>query len=163
MKPGPLLAAALLALSLAGCATIPADPPEARSYDASADADTEVRAAFDRAAERGTLVLIAMGANWCHDSRALAGWLETPRFQALIAENFELVYVDVDRPQEERGRNMQIAWQRGVTEIEGTPVLLVARADGTLLNRDTAKSWRNAASRSGDAIYAELSAFAAQK
>lgn len=151
-----------LALVLSACATIPgeADHPEARAYDASADAHAAVDAALARAAERGTLALVVMGANWCHDSRALAGWLETPRFQALIEQHFERVYVNVGMPQTKDGHNLDIARRFGLDELPGTPNLLVVRADGTLLNADTATTWRNAASRSEDAIFEELSRFA---
>lgn len=156
----PLLGA--LALSLAACATVPPAPahPEARLYAPEADAASNVDTALARAASSGKRVLLVMGGNWCHDSRALAGWLETPRFTALTAERYEVVYVDVGVPQTGEGRNLDIAQRFGLDEFPGTPALLVLTAEGTLLNRDTAASWRNAASRSEDAIYAELAALA---
>ena len=46
--------------------------------------------------------------------------------------------------------------------ITGTPALLVLTADGKAVNLDTAASWRNAASRAEDAIFAELAALADQ-
>ena len=154
--------AASLALALAACATVPSPPahPEARLYAPEADAVSDVDAALARAAASGKRVLLVMGGNWCHDSRALAGWLETPRFAALTAERYEVVYVDVGVPQTGAGRNLDIARRFGLDEFPGTPALLVLTAEGELLNRDTAASWRNAASRSEDAIYAELAALA---
>ena len=154
--------AASLALALAACATVPPAPPhpEARPYLAEADAASDVDAALARATASGKRVLLVMGGNWCHDSRALAGWLEIPRFKALTAERYEVVYVDVGVPQTGEGRNLDIAQRFGLDEFPGTPALLVLTAEGTLLNRDTAASWRNAASRSEDAIYAELAALA---
>lgn len=135
-----------------------ADPvlPEARLYDASIDVFAAVDAALVRAAERGKLVMIVLGANWCHDSRALAGWLETERIKALVAEKYELVYVNVGMPQTGDGHNLGIAARFGVEGIEGTPTMLILDGDGSLLNPDTAKSWRDAASRSEDEIYEEL-------
>ncbi len=156
--------AALLALSLSACATTGAmaekvaDHPEARPYAASADASAEVDAALATALRRGTLVMIVLGANWCHDSRAFAGWMETERFKTLIGDWYEVVYVDAGEPQKDKGRNMDIAARFGVTDIEGTPTVLILNNEGTLLNGETAKSWRNAASRSEDAIYEELAA-----
>ena len=137
--------------------------PEARSYDPLIDADAAVEAAMARANERGTRVLLVMGANWCHDSRALAGWLETPRFAALVAEHFELVFVDAGVPQNDDAVNMHIARRFGIEELPGTPNLFVIEADGTLLNTDKVTTWRNAASRSEDEIFSELEGFAAQK
>jgi thiol-disulfide isomerase/thioredoxin len=155
------IAAALsaLALALAGCATTPDLPahPEARSYSASADATADVEAALARAAASGKRVLLVLGANWCHDSRALAGWLESPRFQALA---YEVVFVDVGIPQTGEGRNLDIAERFGLAELTGTPALLVLTPEGKAVNLDTAASWRNAASRSEDAIFAELTALA---
>lgn len=156
--------AAGLALALAGCATTTADPahPEARAYPAEADAGADVEAALARAAASGKRVLLVLGANWCHDSRALAGWLETPRFAALVAERYELVFVDVGMPQTGEGRNLEIAHRFGLGDVKNTPALLVLTPEGRAVNLDTARSWRDAASRSEDAIYAELAALAGE-
>jgi len=159
--------AAGLALVLAACASapapgIPAAPAhsEARSYAVKPDAMGDVDAALARAATNGKRVLVVMGANWCHDSRALAGWLETPRFAALLAERYETVFVNVGMPQTGDGHNLDVARRFGLAEFPGTPALLVLTTDGKAVNLDTAASWRNAASRSEDAIFAELTALA---
>ncbi len=151
-----------LALALAACATTPPAPayPEAKSYAVTPDAMGDVDAALARAGSNGKRVLLVMGANWCHDSRALAGWLETPRLSALVAERYELVFVNVGLPQTGDGHNLAIAERFGLAGFPGTPALLVLTADGQLVNADTAQSWRNAATRSEDAILAELTALA---
>lgn len=137
-----------------------AEHPEARPYDETADASADVDAAVERAAGREALVLVVMGANWCHDSRALAGLLGTPRFSALLDERYELVFVDAGRPQKDEGRNAAIARRFGIDSQENTPMLIVASAGGERLNSvEDAKSWRNAASRSEDEIYDYLAAF----
>jgi len=118
----------------------------------------DVDAALTRASANGTRVLLVMGANWCHDSRALAGWLETPRFAALVGERYELVFVNVGMPQTGDGHNLAVAQRFGLAEFPGTPAVLVLTADGQPVNADTAASWRNAAARSEDAVYAELAA-----
>lgn len=152
------------ALALCGCVTSEAPSaasphpanPEATSYAVTADPMGEVDAALAMASQDDTRVLLVMGANWCHDSRALAGWLGTPRFQALVAEHFELVFVNIGRPQTGDGHNLAIARRFGLEELPGTPNLLVITPEGMLVNADTATGWRNAASRSDEAIYAEL-------
>ncbi len=153
-----------VAFALAACTSVPdmaaSDHPEARSYDASRDAGADVDAALGRALDSGKHALIVMGANWCHDSRALAGWLETPRFADLIDAEYELVFVNVGMPQTEDGHNLDIAHRFGLETLPGTPTLLVLTPFGTLVNADSATGWRNAASRSEDEIYAELVALA---
>lgn len=148
-------ALAALLLVLAAPAAAAADYPEAERYDAAADARSHVDDALARAKASGRKVLLVMGANWCHDSRAVAGWLETPRLAALVAGQYELVYVDVGMPQVGNGRNLDIAERYGL-EIEGTPAVLILSPHGELLNRKQAKKWRNASSWSEDTIYKEL-------
>lgn len=159
----PLIAGLFAALLLTGCATLVKtanagghDYPEARSYAVSEDAGAEVDAALARASENGKRVMIVMGANWCHDSRALAGWLGTDRFKALVEEEYELVFVNIGMPQSGDGHNLAIAQRFGLEDLPGTPNLLVVTGDGTLVNAETATTWRNAASRKEESILAEL-------
>ncbi|MEO0417906.1 MAG: thioredoxin family protein [Pseudomonadota bacterium] len=159
----PLIAGLLAAVLLTGCATLYRsvsagghDYPEETAYDVSEDAMGDVDAALAKAGENGTRALLVMGANWCHDSRALAGWLETDRFQELIEREYELVYVNVGMPQRGDGHNIGIAKRFGLEDLPGTPNLLVVTAKGDLVNGDTATTWRDAASREEDAIFAEL-------
>ncbi len=151
----------LAALALGGCTagSAPSAHPEASIYSAESDASADVDAALERATVKGRNVLVVLGANWCHDSRAFAGWIETPRFQAMLAERFETAYVDVGNPQGDKGRNLEIAQRFGIEEVVGTPTVLILSPAGTLLNADTAGTWRNAASRREDAIFEELAAY----
>ncbi len=133
--------------------------PEARPYDAAIDASAALDAAFLQAAANGKLVMAIFGANWCHDSRALAGWLETPRFRKLTDAEFEIVYINVGMPQTQDGHNLDIAARMGVA-VAGTPTVAILTPQEELLNADSATSWRNAASRNADAIYEEFAGFA---
>ena len=122
-----------LALALGACASVPeaASHPEARAYSATADAQSDVDAALARAAASDKRVLLVMGANWCHDSRALAGWLETPRFKSLVAAHYEVVFVDVGIPQTGEGRNLDIARQLQADQVL---VAWVNRVSGLILS-----------------------------
>lgn len=158
---------------LAGCATTDGHQyatnlPDAAPYDERADARLDLELALAMAAaesavledERAVLVLAVFGANWCHDSRALAGWLETPRFRALTDEHYHVVYIDAGVPQTGEGRNLDLAAEYGVDDVTGTPSVLFLDGGGELLNTpEDARSWRNAASRSEDAIYAALESY----
>ena len=129
---------------------------EPRPYHAERDAAQDLDDALERAKLRGNRVLLVLGANWCHDSRGLAAKFEKPQFQSLIAMNYELVYVDVGF----KNRNIDIAQRYGIDDIVGTPTVLVITADGVLLNRDTAPTWRNADSRSDEETLTYFTAFA---
>lgn len=129
--------------------------PEASPYDAKADAKAEVDAALTRAKTGNRMALIVMGANWCHDSRALAGWFAQPRFAAMIVSRYELVYVDVGY----KDRNIDIARRFGLKSIKGTPTVMIVNGNGKLLNKKDAPTWRNAASRSEQAIYKAFAEF----
>ena len=157
LRIGALASALALPLaSLGGCATVPAQAyPEAASFDPSLDAGALVENAMARARADGKKVLLVMGANWCHDSRALAGWLGTPRFRQLVSEKYELAFVDVGTPQTGNGRNLDIARRFGI-EVKATPTVLILSSTGELLNADTAESWNNASTRSEAEIYDEL-------
>ncbi|WP_340587384.1 thioredoxin family protein [Erythrobacter alti] len=155
-------------LVLAGCVAtgtdiadrLTSDHPEAEAYRVTDNPMAEVDQALAMAATNDTRLLLVMGANWCHDSRALAGWLGTERFAALVEDHYELVFVNIGMPQTGDGHNLEIARRFGVEDLPGSPNLLVVTPEGILVNGDTATSWRDAASRSEDAIYEELMALA---
>ncbi len=167
---GFLFPIALFAALVSGCSAVggsPASTPsvtrsEARLYDASRNAAADVDAAMARAAISGKNVLLVMGANWCHDSLAFAGWTEQPRFREMIQQRYELVFVNVGMPQTNDGHNLDIAQRFGL-KVVGTPTVMIIAPDGKLLNGDTAGSWRNAASRSETAIFDELVRYSVQK
>lgn len=154
MMRGGLLALVLLFSFSAADA---ADHPEARPFVESANANADIAVAI---ASNDRKIIVIMGANWCHDSRALAGWFATPRFAAMLRERFRIVYVDSGSPQTGKSRNLDIAKRFGVKKVKSTPLVFVLSPDGRLLNsRKDAVSWRNAASRSEDAIFAYFEAF----
>ena len=165
---GRLLASAMLSLIIAhiasaadaragqGTAHEDSAHNEPRPYDKKAKAWDDVDAAFARARRSGKRVILAMGANWCHDSRSLAAKFETPAFQALIEGSYELVYVDVGK----KNRNIDIAQAYGIDDIVGTPTVLILSPKGDLLNASTAPTWRNAASRTVDDALVYFQAYA---
>ena len=120
---------------------------EAQNYNPADNANAMVNAALKRAAVNGKRIIIVMGANWCRDSIVLAGWFGRPGFAAMMQPKFEIVYVDVGTPQTGNGRNMDIAKRFKAKKITGTPTVLIVSAQGKLLNKKDAGTWRNAASR----------------
>ena len=120
-----------------------------------------VNAALAEASASGKHVLLVMGANWCHDSRGLAGLLETPRFAALVNDNYVPVFIDAGKPREDAANNMAVARRFGVERLIGTPNVFVISGDGERLNPvDDVTGWTDAASREEDAVYDYLVAMA---
>jgi hypothetical protein len=110
------------------------------AFDPEASAMAEVDAALARADARGANAIVVLGANWCHDSRGLAWRFTQPEVAPLIAQSYELVYVDVGF----RDKNLDVARRFGVEEIRGTPTVLVLSPEGALLNADSVERWRTA-------------------
>jgi len=140
-----------------------AEHPEATPFEegvARSQIDAELKLALATARSMGKRVIIVMGANWCHDSRALAGWFETPRFAAMLSKKYEIVYVDAGKPQRRgEAHNQHIIKSFGGKKQKNTPYVMIVSPDGKLLNRKDAKSWRNAASRSEEEIYGFFASF----
>lgn len=134
--------------------------PEASPFDTNPTlvAQDAVDKVLESAALTGKHAMIVMGANWCHDSRALAGWFETPRFEALLKENYSVAYIDVGQ----KDRNIDVAQRFGLDKIVGTPTVVVTNSQGDVLNLDTAVTWRHSASRTEDEIFTAFEALAQQ-
>ncbi|WP_375205260.1 thioredoxin family protein [Hyphococcus sp.] len=114
-----------------------------RPFDDSRNAMADVNAALAAAKASGKNVLLVLGGNWCHDSRGLAAKFEQDDLAAVIAENYELVWVDVGY----RDRNLEVPRRFGVPELYGTPTVLILSPYGDLLNRDSVHEWRTADSK----------------
>ena len=68
-------------------------------YNPDANAMAQIDKALTRARKRGTKVMVVMGANWCHDSKSFAARMDKPEFQTLLADNYEIVYVNAGTAQ----------------------------------------------------------------
>jgi protein disulfide-isomerase len=109
-----LMLAAALATSTAALAL-------SGPYDESANAERDVKQAFDTAAKEQRPVLIIFGANWCKDCRALDKALKAPANAELIAKEFVVVKVDVGN----FDRHMDIAERYGNAVKKGIPAAAV--------------------------------------
>ncbi len=137
--------------------------PEANPYAEDANAMMVVDAALRRASEKGKRVILVMGANWCHDSRGLAGLLETDRFTAMLDDNFEVVYVHAGQPRENEAANLDVARRFGIDTLIGTPNVFILTAAGERLNaEEDVLGWRDAASRDPDDVYEYFAGYAAR-
>lgn len=122
---------------------------EVMPFEADKNARAAVDAAIIKAGETNKDALIVMGANWCHDSRALATHFETPKFKAMLSSHYVLEYIDVAK----KNMNQDIANDFGLDGTKGTPTVLIVDGTGDVKNLEDAPTWRNAASRSEEEIF----------
>ena len=132
------------------------DEDEPRPFDETRNAMLDVDAALAAAKVSGRNTILALGGNWCHDSRGLAADFQKPELAGVIAGGYELVWVDVGR----RDRNLDIAARFGVMQLYGTPTVLIVSPEGELLNRDSVHHWRTAASKPYDETLAYFRRYA---
>jgi hypothetical protein len=111
------------------------------------DSLANIASAMDRARQNNTLVLVIMGANWCHDSRALASRVGTLPLSEFVSDNYETVFVDVGYL--DKGKD--VITSLGIPVYYATPtVLIIDPVSGQLVNADNRHQWGSAASISMD-------------
>ena len=112
-------------------------------YLPSEDAMADLSAALDAARNSNRLLLVMMGANWCHDSRALASRVYELPLSTTINEHYETLFVDVGYL--ENGRD--VITSLGSPVYYATPtVLIVDPVSGQVINASNRHQWANAAS-----------------
>lgn len=110
-------------------------------YSPDSDPVAKVQAVQLTAKANNKLLLVVLGAQWCHDSTGLAKRFSTAEMQAILSERFETVFVDVGYYQD----------QRAVTELFGYPgyyatplVMVVDPRTSTLLNLQSLSQFNQA-------------------
>jgi thiol-disulfide isomerase/thioredoxin len=146
LLPGALLLA-VLGASLINAAE-PQQPEATAFYPKEADAAQVLEAALAETRVADKLAVVVFGADWCHDSQALARMLTSEAFRAEFANRFSVTFIDVGIPQAGQGRNVELAARFGIKRVKGTPTMVVISPAGKRLNSSAdAASWRNADSR----------------
>jgi thiol-disulfide isomerase/thioredoxin len=121
--------------------TNPDTDGEGRLFQPSLNPVANVQRALDRAAADNRLALVVLGANWCHDSRALASRLHSPPLAELVQQHYELVFVDAGFL--DKGR--AVMQQFGVAHYYATPtVLIIDPSSGQVINNEDRHQWSNA-------------------
>lgn len=140
--------------------TVPADAtfePVAEPYDTDLDAGDALSAAFERARRGRTRVLAKFGGAWCPDCRILAGMMTIPVIASFLDARFEVVPIHIGR----YDVNMDLPPRLGLSAgLEGAPAVVIATADGTVVNPDRIYEWRTARERSPQELADYLTAFA---
>ena len=162
-----MLAALLLAAEAPAAAAAPTAPPAAsvparyptehplwtHYYPFDANAGAEIEGALAEAKAGGRLPVLVFGADWCGDSRALAAVLTSDTWTGEFGTRYRTVFIDVDHPTKDHGRNEDLIARFGIKKMTGTPEMLVIGRDGQPLNSlKDAMDWQNA----GDHPVAEI-------
>lgn len=127
--------------------------PEPTPYP---DVFQRLEQARTHAREKEKLLMLVLGAEWCHDSRGFVHKLQEPDFAALIEDRYEILLVNIGFLEYIR----DIVERYQVPVIYGTPtVLVIEPASNIVLNRETLPYWRNADSISSRDTVAYFQAF----
>lgn len=119
------------------------DVQEGKLYYPSEDAMADLEATLQKANTANKLALIVFGANWCHDSKALAARMHQEPLQSVLSQNYETLLVDVGN----LSRGREVIQSLGVPIYYATPtVLIVDPASRQLLNQGKRNMWGRAAS-----------------
>jgi len=114
-------------------------------YLPSDDAMADLAAGIDAARDSDRLLLVVMGANWCHDSRALASRLFQQPLSTVVDAHYETLFVDVGYL--EKGR--EVITSLGIPIYYATPtVLIVDPVSGKVVNTQNRHQWAEAATLS---------------
>ncbi|MEM7432766.1 MAG: thioredoxin family protein [Pseudomonadota bacterium] len=135
-----LLAGAVFLFAVASVVNAESDA-DGQLYAASEAPLMDVQHVLNAAAANGKKGLIVLGANWCHDSRALAARLKKSPLSDVVQTGYELVFVDVGFYED----RSDVLRSFGVQQYYATPtVLIVEPESGQLLNDEDRHIWSNA-------------------
>lgn len=135
--------AALLGLLVLLFPVAVAEDDHPRPFDGNYDAMPVVDTALAEARTEGKRLLLVLGANWCHDSRALAHHFEDPELAATLQAHYVTRFIDVGW----RDRNQAVSARFGIPAVYATPTVLVIDPESErLMNRESRGDWATAAS-----------------
>jgi hypothetical protein len=100
-----------------------------------------IEKAKDQALIKDKLLLLVLGAQWCHDSTGLAKNFSTAKMQTILQERFETLFIDVGYFEDQHN----IVQKFGYPAYFGTPtVLVIDPKTDRLLNQNTIPKWQSA-------------------
>ncbi|WP_395340430.1 thioredoxin family protein [Ningiella sp. W23] len=142
---GIFIVLALLFASLLRTPTVKAEQDTQASsnihFIAHDNDEARVDLALKSAIEQGKLLLLVLGAQWCHDSRGFADKIEMPALAPVILEKYELLFVDLGNYNDKR----EITRRFGYPIFFGTPtVMIIDPSSEALLNLDSLQIFNNA-------------------
>ncbi len=131
-RPGPVAGAPIVPLTLG---QLPKPLP--KPYDESqtpAQVKARLDAAFAKATREDKRVIVDLGGNWCSWCRLLASVMDLPTVKPFVEANFVVVPVNVSTKKYVTDHNQAVLKRFGIAEVEGYPWLVVAEANGKVMN-----------------------------
>lgn len=102
-----------------------------------------VESALQEAKHQDKLLILVLGAQWCHDSRALAGTFSTASMQTIFSQSYLVQFIDVGYLED----RTDITKRFGYPNYFATPtVLVVDPKTEKMMNTSKVSIWQNAAS-----------------
>lgn len=123
------------------CGCVSSDFSSKYTFTPSSSSYEDVVTAQSQALQSNKLLLVVLGAQWCHDSTGLEKQFNTDEMQLILGAHYETVFVDVGLLEDKR----QITQRFNYPTYYATPtVMIVDPASSALLNRTTMNIWGNA-------------------
>jgi hypothetical protein len=111
------------------------------SYTPSESPLQDVIVAQEKAKNNDTLLLVVLGAQWCHDSTGLASHFESEALQPILEKYYTTLLVDVGLLEDRRS----ITERFDYPIYYATPTVMIVEPNtGTLLNRASMAMWAHA-------------------
>lgn len=150
---------ALLCMVLACFLSSPAFSAGNSSFYPSLSRDSQTQRleeALNQAQIKGKPLLLILGANWCHDSRALAGYFDSPEVKQ-AASHYQVLPVNVGYLENKSA----LLGQFNYPAYFATPtVLAIDPENKTVLNRASLVTWQSAHNESAATLAEYLDAIA---
>lgn len=150
---------ALLCMVLACFLSSPAFSAGNSSFYPSLSRDSQTQRleeALNQAQIKGKPLLLILGANWCHDSRALAGYFDSPQVKQ-AASHYQILPVNVGYLENKSA----LLGQFNYPAYFATPtVLAIDPENKTVLNRASLVTWQSAHNESAATLAEYLDAIA---
>jgi len=122
-------------------ATIFEDNTNSEYFTSSANVMNDVNSTLKNAKAENKLALFILGADWCHDSRAIASRLNGPELKSLLDDKYEVLLIDVGY----FTHGNDVVERFGQPTLYATPtVMIIDPASGQLINGHNMHQWRDA-------------------
>ena len=99
--------------------------------------------AVESAQHNHKLAMVVLGAQWCHDSRAVSAQFSKPEMQEILNSEYEIAFIDVGYLEDRR----TITEHFGYPTYFATPtVMIIEPISGQIVNLDSLPKWSSGAS-----------------